>query len=193
MGCNFCNDGWVQAEAGGVVRCSKCTQYIKKKFLQCTIENLQLRKGQEKASVLKTKPFLSVFLHGLYGTGKTHILASQYNSCKKEKFFLKEADFLLNSDNKTSRDITVTILQKIRDSKEFHLFIDDFGVVYSNELFSHKEILPYIYIIIDEIYERELCLSISSSRTLKELVDIFGGSIIRRINEICTFISLGKK
>jgi DNA replication protein DnaC len=131
----------------------------------------------------------SYFIHGEYSRGKTHLATAQYRHIvmiERNCMFMTMAE-LMSELRKAEMDPDYfsTLRHRVRHSESFHLFIDD---VDKFKVTDFK--FEVLFDLFDTIYRRNLGLTMTSNFSLRELRDQLDGSILRRIDDICTVIEL---
>lgn len=172
------------------------TQEIyKPKYLTFTCDNVD----EIRDHINKHK---SIYLHGLYGKGKTHFLyflARYYNEQGHSIYLLESTEFHFKlideiNLNKSTGSIVSSIRQKMKEVDL--LFIDDMGAEKMTE-FVHEALMT----IIDYRYRNEKPTFISSNYTQKQLHELWEqkignvktGQLIRRIQKFGEVELKGKR
>lgn len=203
IGCIKCDDTGSVMVNNYTIKCSCRIRRIKhsvlgNRFENCSFINFQPQgniKCQKKAYDIVIKNLNGSYLFiGDYGAGKTHFLSCQYADLLDrnysnliyitEKQIAKELRNIFRDDTFSP---TIDSL-KVKGLDSLHLFLDDIGTIKPTEFMCQE-----IDEIIDIIYRNNFRLSISSSLTIPEIAEYFGengGSIARRIEEICQVIQL---
>ncbi len=128
------------------------------------------------------------YLCGDYGVGKTHLLVSQYRElCLDRACEFRSTHALMEEMRQAEFKEESLIFQRIDGSESFHLFWDDIDKLRLTDF--RREM---IFHLVDLLYRRKQGLSITSNLTLKELVDedIIPSGVVRRIDDMCTVVSL---
>jgi DNA replication protein DnaC len=169
---------------------SEIKRHIPSKFHNCKLDTFIPRdKKQEKAfNEIKAVPLGSFYIHGSYGSGKTHLMTAQFRQCyHKEICYLRTTSELVHEIRKdeTSDYYTSPIMNNLRDKKHFHLFWDDADKIKVTEFK-----LEAIFELIDGIYRHEMGLSVTSNDNLQELQSKLSPATVRRIDDVCKVIEV---
>ena len=139
----------------------------------------------------------SYFFEGPYGSGKTHLLYSQYRAVALGEEFLENLD--LYTVFRTTHELLDEFQQHELGKKEMrllqalsgenaswlHLFWDD------ADKFKVTDFkLEMLFHLIDMIYKHNANLSITSNLNLIELQEKLSPAICRRIDDICEKVKL---
>ena len=166
---------------------------IPERFRDCTFENYHPRNSTQLRahSQMKDAPESSYFLHGPYGSGKTHLLLAQYRTLvlagipcdlRTTAQLLKEIQRM-----EFDSDFLSPVFLRIRSGRRYHLFWDDLDKFKMSDFRSQE-----LFDLIDTMYRRNLSITITSNFTLKELSELekVHPSFIRRIDEICRVLEV---
>jgi DNA replication protein DnaC len=122
------------------------------------------------------------------GTGKTHALVSFF---KKLELITPSVMFV------TLQDLLSAIRSEMLENKEYMLdkalkskilIIDDFGVEKQTEW-----VIDTFYKIINERYNNNLPVFISTNLNVKEIKDYFGERVLSRLYGMCNFFTFKGK
>lgn len=196
--CPRCRDtGWVypSADRAGVVRCECLKERIRAskiaaipaQFTNATFGNY-LPVDQSQANALNAvsgEPGRSFFLYGTYRRGKTHLAVAQYRTLIEaggNALFVSMSSLLAELRAAEVHDQTSAVIQRVRHSDEFHLFIDDVDKFKPTEFKSEV-----LFDLFDTLYKRKLSLTITSNLGLEALSGVgrLDGAILRRIDDVC--------
>lgn len=132
-----------------------------------------------------------LLLKGITGSGKTHtlyairsVVKNWGHDCTQVENWVKLL-FELKKDNFSKVD---SIIEKITRSQ--FIFIDDLGAEKQTSSGWADEML---YLIINEAYNRECTLFISTNLTEEEMIARYGDRIKSRITEMCTEVEMPDK
>lgn len=199
------NTGWIECPDNTVRNCPACLERrriekihraIPPKFQDCTFENFRTETPAQKAAkdeMLSSK-FGSYFIHGAYGSGKTHLLYSQYRqvfpSYGDDHAFVRTTKELIQEiqseevEGKKS-PILDALYGRRTGSPNLFLFWDDadkFKVTdYKQEI---------LFELVDGIYRNEQSLTVTSNFDLADLQNKLSPAIIRRIDDMCRVIEI---
>ncbi len=198
--CAVCGGtGWQRIKSGDSARCRRCEclkvreiqerlATIPERFRECTFESYRPKNLSQATArdVMQANPEGSYYLHGPYGSGKTHLLLAQYRSLvhagvpanvRTSHELLGELQRMALDD-----DFDSPVLAQIRGGRRYYLLWDDVDKFKMTDFRSQG-----LFDLIDLIYRKNLSLTVTSNFTLKELVEFekLHPSLIRRIDEIC--------
>ncbi len=164
---------------------------IPERFRECTFESYHPKNSSQAAAreLMQANPEGSYFLHGPYGSGKTHLLHAQYRSLVLAGVpgNVRTSDELLGELQRMAlnEDFDSPVLTQIRSGKRYHFFWDDVDKFKMTDFRSQG-----LFDLIDLIYRKNLSLTVTSNFTLRELVEFekLHPSLIRRIDEICKIL-----
>jgi len=189
--CDICHDrGDIYDEEKKTVVMCKCRkEKIKEDKLGEMFKDVKLydikpqNESQKTAlNVFKLNPLGSYYIFGDIRTGKTHFSAGLFNytidnvTAKLNWYKEKELKELFRESELHNEK---SIAKKVKYGDLKAIFIDDLGKAVTNDF-----ILQEMYCLIDEIYIRKRRLVITSVFPLEELVNPYGASIVRRIEDI---------
>ena len=179
MNCKICQDiGYLKNDQNSFEKCKCLQDKIKKEnfgeyFVNKTFKNFEIRTKFIKIvkETLQKNLNKSFYISGKVGTGKTHLLAGLWELFQmnnKEKITIEE----------------VKLLEKLKNNKIFIdkydiIMLDDIGKVKIAEWDYEKYFNFY-----NDIYKQNKQLVLTSNYLLKELTEIYGIAIIRRIDEM---------
>jgi DNA replication protein DnaC len=166
---------------------------IPERFRDCTFESYHPQDSTQLGALsqIKDAPENSYFLHGPYGSGKTHLLLAQYRTLVLAGIpcDLRTTAQLLNEIQRMEfdSDFLSPVFLHIRCGRRYHLFWDDLDKFKMTDFRSQE-----LFDLIDTIYRRNLSITITSNFTLKELAEFekVHPSFIRRIDEICRVLEV---
>jgi DNA replication protein DnaC len=166
---------------------------IPERFRGCTFESYHPRNSTQLRahSQIKDAPENSYFLHGPYGSGKTHLLLAQYRALVLAGIpcDLRTTSQLLKEIQRMEfdSDFLSPVFLRIRSGRRYHLFWDDLDKFKMSDFRSQE-----LFDLIDTMYRRNLSITITSNFTLKELGELEKAhpSFIRRIDEICRVLEV---
>lgn len=147
------------------------------------------RSETQKAAFMACKAFRgkSLYLQGIYATGKTHALAALYALQLGTGYKIKVFTAKSLSEWMREEDLRTSLTQSIRElCHRFKIFIiDDLDKTKWTESFDSN-----FYAFIDELYKNQKTIYISANKSLKELVEIqgFNGASVRRIQDMSEII-----
>jgi DNA replication protein DnaC len=191
---NICNgSGWISfIDSEGVERWKPCKCLIdrRKEKILGFFKDVDLFKtepqneSQRKAlETVKVNPYGSYYIFGEIRTGKTHLMAGIYNYVydnitqkiewyrdKDLKEFFRECEMGMND---------LDVITDIKEKRKVMIFLDDLGKVELND-FVRQE----FYEFIDEVYVQKCKMVLTSVFGLEELVNLYGVSVVRRIEDI---------
>jgi DNA replication protein DnaC len=167
----------------------RINEAIPAKFRACRFDTFIPKSKQQQSALssLKSNPAGSFYIHGAYGSGKTHLLCAQFRErMPKESCYLRTTSELIREirQEELGNDRS-EIMAKIRSRTNFHLFWDDCDKVKTTEFK-----LEIVFDLIDGIYKHEMGLSITGNSNLLELQPKLSPAICRRIDDICQVIEL---
>lgn len=146
---------------------------------------------QERAlEALKQNPQGNLFLWGGYGRGKTHLSAAQYRmlvEAGKPCAWRSMGELLEELRLASIRDETSRVIQSVRYSESFHLFVDDLDKFKSTE-FKHE----VLFELFDLIYRRNLGVTVTSNYGLRFLIETerVHPAIVRRLDDLCQAVEV---
>lgn len=146
---------------------------------------------QERAlNCLSDNPAGSFFLFGDYARGKTHLASAQYRALVDSGHTVawrSMGELLEELRRAAVNDETSTVVQAIRYSDVFHLFIDDIDKFKTTE-FKHE----VLFEVFDALYRRHLGVTVTSNYGLRFLAETerVHPAIIRRIDDMCRVVEV---
>jgi len=162
---------------------------IPAKFRSCTLETYIPKDKRQRTALdaIKANETGSFYFYGAYGSGKTHLLCSQFRGCyPKEKCFLRTTSELIHEIRQEELGSTASeIMTRLRQREPFHLFWDDCDKVKTTDFK-----LEILFDLIDGIYKHEMGLSITGNSSLIELQSKLSPAIVRRIDDMCRVVEL---
>lgn len=200
--CQICGDVGVEFISERAVRVCQCVLENKiKRAVGETFINKGFKeyipKNESQVKVLEAfnrNPDGNFYLHGDFGSGKTHLLSAQYSAMvrsRSEKLLVFMTDIeLINSIKRKDPLITVENVKRSEDG--VHLFFKDFGKTNPTAW-----ALEELFNIFDVIYNRQgeggkFGISVASNSELSVIADRYdiegtalGGAIARRIQDMC--------
>jgi DNA replication protein DnaC len=146
---------------------------------------------QALAALTGDAAYCSYYIYGDYGSGKTHLLYSQFRKMALDfnlgvKCFIRSTKDLLKElqDEELGKSESI-IIKSIEEGKDIHLFWDD------ADKFKVTDFkLESIFDLIDKIYRNCQHMTITSNCNLIELQEKLSPAICRRIDDICTKVKL---
>ncbi len=133
-------------------------------------------------------------IQGPYGSGKTHLLYAQY---RENLHVYGDKNCLVRSTHELIKElqdeeihgitsiVNAALKKEIIGAPLLHLFWDDADKMKVSDF--RQEIL---FDLIDRIYKHEQAITLTSNLTLQELQEKLSPAIVRRLDDICTVISL---
>lgn len=195
--------GWVSVVANGHAGVQQCT-CLKQRIRESRIAALPIRfrnttfanyvpidTAEELAlEGVKKHSGGSLFLWGDYGRGKTHLAAAQYRAlveAGQSCLFRSMGELIAELRAADVRDETSIVLQRVRYSDSFHLFIDDIDKFKQTDF--KQEVL---FDLFDTLYRRKLSVTITSNFNLAGLIEFerIHPAVIRRIDEMCHVVNV---
>ena len=135
------------------------------------------------------------FFAGNVGTGKTHLLVSQYRDLVESGYlnviYVREVDLIKYLQDKAYNNINdnvkIPTLELLLYTENTHIFIDDLGKTPLTEDRTYQ-----LYLLIDTIYSNNLNLSITTNFKLSELERRwnvnYSRAIVRRLQAMCEMV-----
>lgn len=198
--CAFCKGTGFKRE-GSAVRPCECRQQrirearlsaLPERFRTATFGNyVPIDAIQERAlNCLSDNPAGSFFLFGDYARGKTHLASAQYRALVDSGHTVawrSMGELLEELRRAAVNDETSTVVQAIRYSDVFHLFIDDIDKFKTTE-FKHE----VLFEVFDALYRRHLGVTVTSNYGLRFLAETerVHPAIIRRIDDMCRVVEV---
>ena len=137
---------------------------------------------------MRANPTGSYFLHGRYGSGKTHLLVAQFRELIGTRDpELRSSHALMDELHDEEFGSPSVVLYKAATSSSLHLCWDDVDKIRLTDF--RREMLCEL---IDLLYRRNLGLSLTSNFGLRELqeTESLPPAALRRIRDMCEVIEL---
>lgn len=207
--CPDCNGtGFVHAsETNAVVRCDCLKARISAdriravlehwpEYAQASLEFFRPRNllQMEALKAIKANPKGSYFLHGFYGSGKTHLMIAQYRHLA-----LQGSTCILRSSKQLMDELRRAEMQagpgqepfessvwKLVNESSGHLFVDDIEKAPARSDFRAEALFD----LLDTIKRRQLAITVTSNLDLPALTKLMGDAAVARLDRICTRIAL---
>ena len=183
-------------------RCQACEQRkveekikstIPLRFRECTFESYKPRnfKQTEALDQLSKDPCRPYFIHGAYGSGKTHLLFAQYREAMKvyglRNCILRTTHELVKELQEAEIDGKFSEINAAlhSDHPVIFLFWDDADKL---KVTDYKQ--EILFSLVDRIYKHNEYLTITSNLNLFELQEKLSPAITRRIDDMCKVLEL---
>lgn len=195
--CPHCRGtGWVVVTTGRVKLCTckiqarKRTQLLSlsPKFRGVSLENYHPKNETQRVARerLLQEPGGSYFIFGDYGAGKTHVASAQFKiQIGNKKVLFKTTNELLHELQQMEMDSEYIAPAWQLPDEGAHLFWDDADKFKLTEFKAEA-----IYNLIDNLYRRQVGLTVTSNLSLRDLTDKVGPAVVRRIDDMCEVIEL---
>lgn len=165
-----------------------------KKYRNVSIKNLNTQLAQAKfgyESLVKTKDYRGMRLHGLPGTGKTHFIFAvikdliEYHNMKSEDFeYISEEDLFFKIKSTFGYSDSNQILE--RNMRRFRevpvLFYDDLGA--ATKTVGGEWGQQVLMEIFNSRYKEEKTTFVTTNLSLEQLSDLIGSRIADRLQDM---------
>jgi len=204
--CQRCRDSsWLRIDLPGnttVRQCEcrrngtleRCLTQIPARFRDSSFDSFKPRDRQKEhvLSLLRGNPRGSWYLHGAYGSGKTHLLYAQYRvlatsarvpchvrTSRELVEELRRAEF----DEEPGSPIMTAVTRR----EAFHLFWDDIDKLKLTDFKSEV-----LFDLVDSLYRHNHGLTVTSNFSMRELMERerMPPAIVRRLDDMCTAVEL---
>jgi hypothetical protein len=186
------------------------------RFAEAEFSNFNPKTPSQKHAMeqLQANPCGSYFLSGSYGTGKSHLVASQYKTLRRRwtlrpTAYLSDAEYAAAislhfdakrrgaDDSPTPMPISAKAIREASWDRGFHVFFSDFGKAKPTAFFAQR-----IFELLDAIFQRttdkgtqKFGITIASNVEHSDLAEYFdqasaglGTAISRRLEAMCSFL-----
>jgi DNA replication protein DnaC len=167
---------------------------IPERFRDSTFECYQPRNPKQRPALDLMRMDLagSFYLTGSYGSGKTHLLYSQYREivlAGRTRCYVRTTRNLVEELRRAEFDdgFVSPVLSAASGSAPFHLFWDDIDKLKPTNF--KTEVL---FDLVDSLYRQNHRLTVTSNYSMRDLVDRerLHPAIVRRMDDMCRLIEL---
>jgi DNA replication protein DnaC len=165
-------------------------------YADADLENFQPRSllQIEAIKAIKANPEVSYFLHGYYGSGKTHLMIAQYRylALRGSTCILRSSKQLMDELRKAEmqagpgQEPFESPVWKLVNESSGHLFVDDIEKAPARSDFRAEALFD----LLDTIKRRQLAITVTSNLDLPALTKLMGDAAVARLDRICTRIVL---
>lgn len=190
--------GWIYEKSGNNISVRPCICTLKHQKVKAVGNRyaeaslvVEPRPAQAKAmEQVKAKPCAGYFFYGTYGSGKTWLMAAQFDHvCVRGRnwehvAWISDPDLADMSRNPDDLRLDRLIIDLQQTAKLWHVFIDDLGKSRMSDWVRQD-----LYRLVNAIYVNEHRLSLTSNYSLDQLAResdplMPGGAIMRRVDDM---------
>jgi DNA replication protein DnaC len=204
--CPRCRDsGWLRIDLPGntTVRQCECRRngirdlylvQIPARFRNSSFDSFKPRDRQQERvlSLLRGNPRGRWYLHGAYGSGKTHLLYAQYRvlaTSGQVRCHVRTSRELVEELRRAefNEEPGSPIMTTVSRREAFHLFWDDIDKLKLTD-FKMEVLLD----LVDCLYRHNHGLTVTSNFSMRELVERerMPPAVVRRLDDMCTAVEL---